>query len=213
MVDVAEVNLDEAIRATQRRMQLDPESQSVIATAANVLYDADRIDEALPLYERLRDFVPEGRPIAFSYTITMRLALARRKAGNEEGAQAAAQIVRKDLLRHAAQPRTVDVENQRLAQTKAMIAAFEHDPDRVIGALKSAIHLGLRDPQVFDDLIFEDLWDNPRFVALQQDLDEILDVEHGKVSQLICFNNPTPDNWQPLPETCEGVVERRSELH
>jgi hypothetical protein len=33
-------------------------------------------------------------------------------------------------------------------------------------------------------------------------------VEHDKVLQLICFNNPTPDNWQPLPETCEGVAEQ-----
>ena len=90
-----------------------------------------------------------------------------------------------------------------------MIAAFEHDPDRVIAALRSALQLGLRDPQVFDDPIFEDLWDEPRYVALHQELDDILDVEHGKVLQLICFNNPTPDNWQPLPETCEGVEEQR----
>ena len=89
-----------------------------------------------------------------------------------------------------------------------MIGAFDHDPEGVIAALKSAIQLGLRDPQVFYDPIFEDLWDEPRFVALQQELDAILAVEHAKVLQLICFNNPTPDNWQPLPETCEGVEEQ-----
>ncbi len=89
-----------------------------------------------------------------------------------------------------------------------MIAAFENNPDRVIAALKSAMQRGLRDSQVFDDLIFEDLWNEPRFVALQKELGAILAVEHDKVLQLICFNNPTPDNWQPLPETCEGVVEQ-----
>jgi hypothetical protein len=91
-----------------------------------------------------------------------------------------------------------------------MLAAFEHNPEGVITALKSAIQLGLREPQVFDDPIYEDLRDEPRFVALQQELDAILAEERDKVLQLICFNNPVPDNWQPLPATCEGVVEQHS---
>jgi hypothetical protein len=88
---------------------------------------------------------------------------------------------------------------------QGLIAAFEHDSEAVIVALTSAMQLGLRDPQVFDDLIFRDLWDESRFVALQRELDAILAVERDKVLQLICFNNPTPDNWRPLPKTCEGV--------
>jgi len=39
-------------------------------------------------------------------------------------------------------------------------------------------------------------------------LDAILAVEHEKILQLICFNNPVPDEWQPMSETCEGVVEQ-----
>ena len=91
---------------------------------------------------------------------------------------------------------------------KAMIAAFEHNPDRAIAALKSAVQRGYRNPQSFDDLMFEDLRDDPRFVALRQELQAILDAEHDKVLQLICFNNPVPGDWQPLPETCEGVKEQ-----
>jgi TolB-like protein len=197
---------DEAIQATQEHMHLNPDSFRAIDAAARVLYDAGRIDEALPLYERLLDFVPEGRPIEESmYDITtMKLALARRKAGDEDGAQAAAQIAKQD---HAAR-RAAGRKNQLRDQAEAMIAAFEHDPDRAISALKSAMQHGLRSPWFFDDLIFEDLWDEPRFVALRQELDAILAAEHDKVLQLICFNNPVPDNWQPLPETCEGVVEQ-----
>jgi len=206
-VDVAEGRFDEAIQATQRKMLLDPENDAVIAVAANVMYVAGRIDEALPLYERLRDFVPEGRPIWVSpiqNEATMQLAVARRKTGDEDGAQAAAQIARQD---HAALS-AAGVKDQFQYRTEAMIAAFGHNPDRVIAALNSAVQHGLRDPQFFDDLIFEALWDEPRFVALQQNLDAILVTEHDKVLQLICFNNPVPDDWQPLPETCEGVVEQ-----
>jgi tetratricopeptide (TPR) repeat protein len=207
LADVAEGRFDEAIQATQRKMLLDPENEAVIGDAAYVLYVAGRIDEALPLYERLRDFRPEGRPIGVSpvqNVATMRLALARRKAGDEAGAQAAAQIAKQD---HAAR-NAAGAKDQFQYRTEAMIASFENNPDRVIAALKSAMQHGLRDPQFFDDLIFEDLWDEPHFVALQQELDAILVVEHDKVLQLICFNNPVPGDWQPLPETCEGVEEQ-----
>jgi TolB-like protein/Tfp pilus assembly protein PilF len=205
-VDLYAEHWDEAIRATQRNLDLDPDNEYVIGNAALILYLAGRVDEALPLYERLREFVPEGRPIPGDLPVvaTMRLALARRKGGDEDGAQAAAQIAKQD---HAAR-RAAGRKNQEQDLAEAMIAAFEHNPEGAIPALKSAIQRGLRDPWFFDDLIFEDMWDEPRFIALKQELDAIFASEHEKVLQLICFNNPTPDNWQPLPETCEGVVER-----
>jgi len=204
--DVVEGRWDEAIQATQRRLQLNPDGRGAIADAAEVLYHAGRIDEALPLYERLLEFVPEGQPVPGwgSLAMTMRLALARRKAGDEDGAQAAAEIAGQE---HAA-GRADGAENQFQDLAEAMIAAFDHDPDRAIAALKSAIQRGLRIPNYVDDPIFQDLRDEPRFVALQQELDAILAEEHDKVLQLICFNNPVPEDWQPMPETCEGVEEQ-----
>jgi TolB-like protein/Tfp pilus assembly protein PilF len=207
IVDIAEGRFDEAIQATQRKMLLDPENEAVIGPAAYVLYVAGRIDEALPLYERLRDFRPEGRPIwvsPFQNEATMQLALARRKVGDEDDAQAAARIAEQD---HAALS-AAGAKDQFQYRTEAMIGAFQNNPDRVIAALKSAMQHGLRDPAFFGDPIFEDLWDEPRFVAIQQELDAILVAEHDKVLQLICFNNPVPDDWQPLPETCDGVEEQ-----
>ena len=206
-IDVLEGRWDEAIRATQRNLGLDPDDEGVIVNAAVILYLAGRIDEALPLYERLRESVPEGRPIYGYLPVvqTMQLALARRRAGDEDGAQAAAQIAKRE---HAAL-HAAGRKNQVQDWAEAMIAAFEHDPNRALAALKSAIQRGQRFSFIFDDPMFEDLWDEPRYVALQKVLDAILEVEHDKVLQLICFNNPTPDNWQPLPETCDGVEEQR----
>jgi hypothetical protein len=135
----------------------------------------------------------------------MQLALARRKAGDEEGAQAAAQNAKQEhAARHAAGAKWMWHH-----MGEAMMAAFENDPDHAIAALKSAIRHGLRWSQFFDDPIFENLSDEPRFVALQQELDSIVAEKHEKVLQLICFNNPVPEDWQPMPETCEGVVEQR----
>ncbi len=132
----------------------------------------------------------------------MRLAHARSIAGNEDGAQAAAQIIRQDLQAF----RAAGGKDQYMYQAEAMIAAFDDEPDSVIAALRSAKKYGLRDPLFFSDPTFEDFWIEPRFVAVQQELDAILATDHDKVLQLICFNNPVPDHWQPLPETCEGVV-------
>lgn len=56
----------------------------------------------------------------------------------------------------------------------------------------------------------DELQQDPRFVALREELHAILAVEHDKVLQVICFNNPVPDDWQPMPETCEGVQEKNS---
>jgi TolB-like protein/Flp pilus assembly protein TadD len=206
-VDTAEGNWDEAIRVTQRRLNIAPDSASNTAIAGSVLFEAGRIDEALPLLERALDFVPEGRPIAADLGLraTIWLAEARRKAGDEDGAQAAAQIARRDIGAQRATGR--DYPDLRLAE--AMLAAFDNDPDRVIGALELAIELGLRNkPSSFEDASFHQLQDEPRFVELQQELDAILAEEHDKVLQLICFNNPVPDDWQPLPETCQGVAEQ-----
>ncbi len=204
MVDVAEGRFDHAIQATQRKMQLDPENDVVIVTAADVLYAARRIDEALPLYERSRDFQPEGRPVGNSWVATMRLAHARNFADDEDGAQAAKQIVKQDVTAY----RAAGGKRQEMYQAEATIAAFDDDPDGVIAALRSAMQHGHRNPLFFAEPIFEALWNEPRFVALQQELDAILAAERSKVLQLICFNNPVPDKWQPLPETCEGVEEQ-----
>jgi len=207
-IDVIEGRYDAAIDTVRDRLQNAPNDNIAVWTAAEILYSAGHIGEALPLYERLLNAVPKGRPIlsplpywCSSDDITMRLALARRNADDEDGAQAAAQIARQD---HAAL-REAGASNQFQERTEAMLAAFDRDNDRAIAALESAVRLGLRDRQVLDDAIFEELRGEPRFIALKNELDRILGDEHEKVLQLICFNNPVPDVWQPMTKTCQGV--------
>lgn len=178
--------------------------------AAISYYAARRFTEALPLYERALDFdAPRGRlmSVPLPHQNTMRLALARRKTGDEDGAQAAAEIVRQDLAARRAAGRT----NPVLDWAEAMIAAFDNDPERSIALLRSAVQRGLRvRAGVITDPIFDDLREEPGFVAIKQDLDALIADEHDKVLQLICFNNPVPNDWQPLPETCAGVVQQHA---
>jgi tetratricopeptide (TPR) repeat protein len=204
MVDIAEGQINDAIQSTQRRLELDANNQEVIVTAADVLYLAGRFDEARPLYERLLDFLPEGRPINNHPYATVRMALSRRKAGDELDAQAAIEIVKNDMEERY----SAGFDNQYLHRVDAMLAAYENDPDTAFVALNRSLQLGWRDPFFFDEPVFDEIKDHSRFTVLRKELDRILAAEHKKVLQLICFNNPAPGAWQPLPETCEGVGEQ-----
>jgi tetratricopeptide (TPR) repeat protein len=212
-LDAYEGRYDRILPEAQRTAQDELDNDFAVWAAAEFLYAAGRMNEALPLLERLLALVPYGRPISSpahvissSNEIMMRLAHARRRTGDEDAALVAAQIAKQD---HAA-IRIAGEMNQYQDRTEAMIAAFEEDPDRAIAALKSALQRGLRDPLFLDDPIFENTRDDPRFVALQDELDKILAAEHVEVLQLICFNNPVPDHWQPMPETCEGVIDQQT---
>jgi tetratricopeptide (TPR) repeat protein len=203
-VNIAEGRFLAAIQAMQTKLQLDPLNQRMILSAAETLYQAGRIDEALPLFERLREVGPEGAPIAMNYRATAHLAVARKRAGDESGARAAAQILRKSLSAF----RQAFGKSSAVPEYDAMLAALDDNRDAVVPALRAATEIGLRSPQLFADVIFEDLWTDERFVSLQQEVDELLAEEHQKYLQLVCFNNPVPDNWRPLPQTCDGVIEQ-----
>jgi hypothetical protein len=58
---------------------------------------------------------------------------------------------------------------------------------------------------LFSDPMFEELRDDPGYARVRQEFEAALAAEREKVLQLICFNNPVPDDWQPMPETCEGA--------
>ena len=199
-----EDRMEAAIQGAQRALRRDPNNIERLCMVAILLATAGRFDEALPLLERAMDLSPEGRPIAFRYppVATMLLAEGRRRSGDEAGAQAAATLVRDDYAARVA----AGFKNENLDFWGALIAAFDRDFDAAIDRLSSSIRRGMRDKVIFDVPEFDELRDDPRFTAVQQELDEILAEEHEKVLQLICFNNPVPDFWRPLPETCEGVV-------
>jgi TolB-like protein len=206
-VDAEQGNWDDAIRETRNRLEIAPDSVDALTVAGSVLVQAGRFQEAVPLLERALAKAPEGRPIASDLGLraTIWLAEARRQTGDEEGALSAARIARSDLAALRASGRN----HTGLWLVEAMLAAFDNDIERVIESLKKAIKLGLRDQNLhFSTSSFVRLRGEPRFVALLAEMDKLIAEEHKTVLQLICFNNPAPEEWQPLPETCEGVVER-----
>ena len=206
VVDTLQGRHDDAIAATQRKLLFDPDNQAVIVGAAYALYMTRRFDEAHQHYERLREFQHPGRPINNSIATMMRFALVLRRTGGEDAAQEASQIARRD---HEMQM-DAGYANQNTAWGSAMFAAFDHDADAAVAAIRRSMEFGGRDPSFFSDPIFDELLDDARFIALRQELDTILADQRDKMLQMICFNNPVPNAWRPLPETCDGVVQQTS---
>jgi len=187
-------------------MVLENEADDLVL-AGVTLFQAGRVGEALPFLERAFAEAPEGRPITAEIGLkaTILLAEARRQSGDEQGAQRAADIARADL---AAQ-RSAGSDNNDLRVTEAMLAAFDKDFDRVIQSLEKAMAMGLRNRSFhFMAASFERYREEPRFARLVDRMSMLVEEEHEKVLQLICYHNPAPDEWWPLPETCMGVAEQ-----
>ena len=207
--DSASGRVLEALETLKKSEEAYPEWGYEIASATGfVLYMDGRIREALPYLERFFREVPHGRRQYWLFRLFpadnemfMRLALALKMTGDEQEAQAVANIVRRDQAAlHA-----VESKFSWVYRTDAMIAAFDRDPKLVVEVLELAVQFGHRDLQFFDDPIFDGFRDHPRFISLRQELVAILASEREKTLQMICFHNPVPEDWQPLPETCEDV--------
>ena len=206
-IDLTEGRWEDAIRKSQERLRRNPGSAGIASDTGHVLFLARRFDEALALYERALDLSPGGQAIQSSWApfYMSHLAFGRRKAGDEAGAESAAAWVREEVAQRSPEER-----NWLDDIYTAMIAAFDHDTDGVIAALATGLRNGMRAPWVFMDPAFDGMRNDPRFIALRKEMDELLTDDHARILQLICFNNPVPDEWQPLPMTCQGVVEQRA---
>jgi len=200
---------DKAVRDVRDQLSKAPNDLGTLTFAGSVLVQAGNPEDGLPLLERALGMSPEGRPIATypGLRATIWLAEARRHSGDESGAQIAAQIARHDIAAQRGSGR--DYSELRLAE--AMLAAFDNDTDRTFASLEKATELGLRDTSLgFSESSFVRFREEPRFVALIADIEKLVAAEREKILQLICFDNPAPDEWKPLPETCDGVVQESS---
>ncbi len=213
-IDIAQGHWDRALEITLENLEREPDNMEYVVNAAAALYGSGRVEEAAPLYERLYMPTPDA-PMTFDAARSgplqepipvirlMRLAHGRRMSGDETGARAAAEFAKRghEILLEAGH------KNQNRFAAEAMFAAFEGRSADAIAALKQAIRWGMRVRAGLDDPIFDTVRDEPGFADLIKELDAIIEAEHAEVLQLVCFNNPVPQHWRPLPDTCEGVAE------
>jgi tetratricopeptide (TPR) repeat protein len=212
-IAVQEGRWDDALDLSASLSELALVNPVVAVDLAGTYYNARRFEEALPLFERyfasaedggLPDSPHNGQLIEDVPVIRlMHLADTRRRLGDETGAREAAELARQENAKLRMAGRSD--HNRDIAE--AMLAAFDGDRVAAFAALRAAIRNGIRLP-FHDVAIFDELRDDPEMVRISEELNAVMQQEHTEVLQLICFENPTPNSWRPLPETCEGVVDR-----
>jgi len=205
-VDAALGDWDEPIRVARQRLAAAPDNMEALIMAGGILFQAGHFDEARTLLDRALKLSPKGRPLpaAESLLMTLWLAEARRRTGDEAGAVAVADIVRTEIAALERHGRRYPI----LSLAKALLAAFDGDAEGAISALETAIDQGLRTPPLYsvDGPNFDAIRDQPGFVAVRHKLDEFMASDRRKVLELICLDNPAAEDWQPMPETCQGVT-------
>jgi len=206
-INAVQQRWNEAI--TQARQRLVDNSENSVArmNMANVLHMSGELAAAQSIYEEL--LVTVGGyalldPRNTSIMPTARMAFGRLAAGDPNGAEELLEMVRQDFRRR----KQVGIYESFMLRAAAMVAAIEGDREQVLASLNDAIDAGLREDFIFREPAMAVYFTDPEFQALATRLDEILEQEHRHMLQLICFNNPAPSTWQPLPETCEGVTEQ-----
>jgi tetratricopeptide (TPR) repeat protein len=207
-VNLAEGRTDEALAAITKKRQADPENRDLLLALADTFYYSRRFDEAHASYETLARLIVPGRPLNPLLVSTIHLAAVRRRSGDEKDAAEAIRIVRTDLRTL----QEVGFQNPQFDAVAAMLAAYDGDKEATFRFLRSAVDAGLRDPLFFSDPFFDAIRDDRQFVDIESVALQALVGERAKALQLMCFNNPAPGAWQPLPETCKSVEQESLEI-
>ena len=208
LIDLAEGRYEEAAVEARAILASEPDVYMKRSYAEITLYYAGYVDELRETLEaKLRYAVP-GRPISGRETglfWTMRLAMSRRLAGDEGGARELVRLVSADL----AMRRASGEDSIAVRAMESQLAVFEGETDRALDLLATILRPGLVGSWAFNDPIYATISEEPRFIELRRQFDANVAATREEVLQIICFDNPAPETWQPLPETCEGVVQQR----
>jgi TolB-like protein/Flp pilus assembly protein TadD len=208
IVYLAQGRADDAVNLIVQMQQSDPDNNGLIGAVGRVSFGARHFDVAKASFEKLASRQPAGRPLNVFLFSTIHLAYLRRLEGDEEGANVAIEIVRDD---YRAQEESGSRGPYFMA-ARALLAAYDGDTNTAVDSLRAAVDAGLRAPPIFNDAVFDSMRDDQRFIDIESTALQALAEEREKALQLICFNNPAPGAWQPLPETCEGVEEAPLEI-
>jgi tetratricopeptide (TPR) repeat protein len=195
----------ELISDLSRQLDSDPSDPQKKLDLANALHLSGDIAQAQVLYEDLLAGRWGGTlgPATNPVVSTARAAYGRKSFGDTEGAETLVKWVKA----YQEYRRREGVHQPFYYRIAAILLAMESKSAEAMRNIEAAIRAGLRDRSVFSEPAFEAFRDTPEFAELEARLHVILAREREKVLQLICFDNPVPDAWQPLRETCEGVEE------
>jgi TolB-like protein len=191
------------IRTARARLDMDPADLNSQLYLANALHLSGDVEGAQPIYESLHALRPD-LPIIDTSSETIapsaRATLGRTRRGNAGGASELAGLTRQILQ----QRELAGLIHAELYRASAILHAVGGAHDAALEDLDKATQMGPRDPSIFSEPAFADIRDTDRFKLLEARLESFLAGERARALQMLCFDNPVPETWEPLPETCAG---------
>lgn len=210
LVNAYQQRWTEAIALARAKLAEDPLSNTAKLILANVLHMSGDLEGAQVIYEELLAINP-GFPLNDLYTsspmATVRAAFGARAAGDDRGAEEKLELLRADQRERE----TAGIRESYVLRGAVMASAIEGNVEELVANLEAAIDVGLRDHFILREPALAPYAQDPGFKAQATRLEAILAEERHKTLQLICFDNPAAEVWQPLPETCAGVAESGSD--
>ncbi len=185
----------------------DPSSVFAKLVLADALHLSGAVSEAQPIYEDLMIAQPDvvlSDQINENNVPAARAAYGRLAAGDADGAERLADLVTQDLEERR-RAWLIHGGNYRSA---AIIAMVRGDPEGALELLGQAVQTGPLDPTLFSEPAFAGLHESSLFRELESEYQNVFAEERAKTLQILCYDNPAPDVWPPLPETCAGVEPR-----
>jgi TolB-like protein len=208
MVNAMEQRWSESIEQARQRVLANLRDNLATMRLADVLHVSGDLAAAQEYYERLL-LAYDGYLIIDWFNTsaipTARAAYGRLAAGDDEGAAELIGLLTREMnLREQA-----GVRDNYMFITAAMVAAMDGNGEQVIANLQTAIETGLRHRIILHEPTLAAYRNDPEFQRLAALLDAMVAEEHNKTLQLICFDNPAPNVWQPLAKTCADVEKLR----
>jgi TolB-like protein len=191
--------LEGSLQEAQRKLRGDNRSVLWHSLVGSNLVFLDRSAEALPVWEELMTQV-KGNIESLLFFARRDLIYTHFQVGQAEKA-------RKRLADIGRLMDALDMEfgtDLGRRQIKAEIALLRGDWDGYVNLMQSAIDSTMVRGVIFGHPMLAPHRDKPEFKQLQERLQAIHDREHREILQLVCTENPIPDSWQPLPETCKS---------
>jgi tetratricopeptide (TPR) repeat protein len=204
IVDIAEGHMESAIHSLELAHAGDPENYAPLTDLADALHLASRFEESQHYYAQLIETSPLDMVFDTFYASTIstvRMAYAYTLAGDIAAGNAAIAKHRLDIQKR--QKINFSFFSDTIAE--AMARSVEKDETGTFEFIRQAMEEGVRDDALFHEPSLQWLKDHPEFLALKAEMHQLVKLEQAKILQLICYNNPIPDIWQPLSATCAGV--------
>lgn len=204
LADVYQGRHETALDKVRARFEQDPENQEAKVRLADAYYLAGRWDEAQALYLSLRELTPSGMVTGGDHFSISHARMVQTLVSSDQQELAAAAAA--DLDRMVTELGKLGVASPWDHMAEAIMAASLGDQERALLALRHSRESGMWEPLYFDDPAFEALRSNPEFLTLRAEVNQLLEREHDEMLQVMCFDNPIPDTWEPLDRTCIGVT-------